>query len=316
MSKYPKLKELPLDQKTTTVVLLESVEERETRGKKAYCSLTISDGETQATAQLWNMTKEDFSVDEKSLMTVTLYPKLYNDARSYEVFYFAAAPAECRLEDFVIHAPYRPEDMYQNILTLLRKGVPDSGCPDLIHLTTQIFEDHKQQILTWSAAKSMHHNFLGGWLYHTFRMIRAAYNLSNIYPVDKELLLAGTALHDIGKLQELETDPLGIADYTVEGTLFGHALLGIQMIDQYAPGYDTEKVMLLKHMLASHHGLLEYGAITHPSIPEAMMLHEIDMIDSRMYQFEDAKKEIEPGTMSGRIFGLDNVPVYRPSFEN
>ncbi len=72
-----------------------------------------------------------------------------------------------------------------------------------------------------------------------------------------------------------------------------------------------ERVMLLKHMIASHHGKLEYGAITVPSIPEAMILHELDMIDSRIYQFEQVRKDLEPGSMSDKIFGLD-TRVYRP----
>ena len=73
--------------------------------------------------------------------------------------------------------------------------------------------------------------------------------------------------------------------------------------------YPTRRI--LKHMIASHHGKLEYGAITVPSIPEAMILHELDMIDSRIYQFEQVRKDLEPGSMSDKIFGLD-TRVYRP----
>ena len=90
-------------------------------------------------------------------------------------------------------------------------------------------------------------------------MVRSAVMLSRVYPVDRELLLAGTALHDIGKLSELETDNLGVADYSVDGNLFGHSLIGCEMVTKAASKniYDEEKVRLLKHMIASHHGTLE-----------------------------------------------------------
>ena len=143
-------------------------------------------------------------------------------------------------------------------------------------------------------------------------MVRSAVMLSRVYPVDRELLLAGTALHDIGKLSELETDNLGVADYSVDGNLFGHSLIGCEMVTKAASKniYDEEKVRLLKHMIASHHGTLEFGAITKPSIPEAMLLHEIDMIDAQMYQYEQTLEKLEPGEMSDRIFGLGGF-VYK-----
>lgn len=79
--------------------------------------------------------------------------------------------------------------------------------------------------------------------------------------------------------------------------------------------YDKEKVRLLKHMLCAHHGNLDWGAITVPVIPEAMMLHEIDMIDSRIYQFEQVMKDLEPGSISDKIFSLGSR-VYKPLEED
>lgn len=314
MTMYKKIKELPENQKTTTVVLLALIEEKETRAGKPYCELTLSDGETQIQAKLWNNAKADVKVEEKSLITAELYPKEYQGALSYELFRYGPAPEDCQITDYVIKAPYKPEDMYQEILNLLRKeiSVSDPEKLDLIDLVKNIYEENKENLLYWSAAKSVHHNCYSGLLYHTFRMVRSAVMLSRVYPVDRELLLAGTALHDIGKLSELETDNLGVADYSVDGNLFGHSLIGCEMVTKAASKniYDEEKVRLLKHMIASHHGTLEFGAITKPSIPEAMLLHEIDMIDAQMYQYEQTLEKLEPGEMSDRIFGLGGF-VYK-----
>ena len=246
MTMYKKIKELPENQKTTTVVLLALIEEKETRAGKPYCELTLSDGETQIQAKLWNNAKADVKVEEKSLITAELYPKEYQGALSYELFRYGPAPEDCQITDYVIKAPYKPEDMYQEILNLLRKeiAVPDPEKLDLIDLVKNIYEENKENLLYWSAAKSVHHNCYSGLLYHTFRMVRSAVMLSRVYPVDRELLLAGTALHDIGKLSELETDNLGVADYSVDGNLFGHSLIGCEMVTKAASKniYDEEKL--------------------------------------------------------------------------
>ena len=129
-----------------------------------------------------------------------------------------------------------------------------------------------------------------------------------------EILICGTALHDIGKLTELNTDEFGSADYSVDGRLFGHAVIGMNMVDEEAKNgpYDPEQVRQIKHMIASHHGSLEFGAITTPATPEAFLLHEIDMIDSRMYIFGKETDKIEPGQMTERVFALENSSIYKP----
>lgn len=315
---YQKIKDLQENQKSATVVLLTSIDEKETKGGKPYCVFALSDGESQIEAKLWNNAKTDVKVEEKTLITAELYPKEYQGALSYELFRYGPAPEDCQITDFVVKAPYKPEDMYNEILSLLRKEVPKSHEEsDLVDLTQHLYEDNKEKLLYWSAAKSVHHNCYGGLLYHTFRMVRSAVMLSRVYKIDKELLLCGTALHDIGKIIELDTDNLGIADYSVDGNLFGHALIGIEMITREAAksSYDEEKIRLLKHMIASHHGELEWGAITKPATPEAALLHEIDMIDSKMYQYEKAIDKLEPGEMSDRIFGLGGF-VYKSKEED
>lgn len=326
---YMKFNELQVNEKSSTVALLTMIEEKETKAGCPYCRLHLSDGETQIEANLWNNTKGDVKVPEKTLVTVQLYPKIYKDCLSYEVYQYGPAPEDCRIEDFVVKAPYASADMFDKILFILRKQVPklDPLQPDLIDLVTDIYNENHDKLLYWSAAKSVHHNCYGGLLYHTYRMLQSGMMLSRVYQVDNELLYAGIALHDIGKLLELETDNLRIADYSVDGTLFGHALLGIEMIqkkvtekevsvtyDASAKAYNKEKINLLKHMLCSHHGNLEWGAITVPAIPEAMLLHEIDMIDSRMYQFESELKKLEEGEMSDKVFGL-GACVYKPQCE-
>lgn len=320
---YLKIKDLPLNEKTTTVVLLTSIEERKTKNGDAYCHLFFTDGDTQIGANLWNTAKSGMKIPEKPLLSVELYPKLYQGALSYEVFRYGPAPEDCKIEDFIPKAPYAPTAMYQEILTLLRKEIPkkDPLMLDLVDLVEFIYMENMKKLLYWSAGENVHHNFFGGLLYHVFRMLRTGVLLSRVYSFDKELLLCGIALHDIGKLDSLETDSLGFAEISVDGNLFGHSLLGVEMITdsfialeeehEYSVRFNREKVRLLKHMLAAHHGQLDDGSITVPAIPEAMLLCEIDRMNSHMRQFEQAYQELSPGEMSARTPGLGTC-VYKP----
>ena len=304
-----KFTELPLDTKTATLALLQSVEEKETKGGKPYCRLTLSDGDSVIEANLWNNAKADLKVEEKTLIAVELYPKIYNEAVGYEVHrYGPYSGDEYKLTDFIIAAPIDVNVMYDEIISLVEKF----DTVGLANLVKEIYEENKAKLLYWSAAKAVHHNCYGGLLYHTLRMLRNGIMVQKVYPsVNLGILLPAIALHDIGKLTELETDELGIAEYSVEGTLFSHMLIGIEMVTTHANGYEPEAIKMLKHCIAAHHGKLEWGAIAVPATPDAMLLHQIDMIDAQMYQYEDAIKNInESGTMSDKVFGL-GTKVYK-----
>ena len=121
---------------------------------------------------------------------------------------------------------------------------------------------------------------------------------------DRELAQIIALLHDIGKLEELDTNTFGAADYTTKGSLLGHAYLGTDLVSFYARTLKTpaDLLMKLQHMILSHHGT--YGATVLPQTPEAELLHHLDMIDSRMYQVEEALANTETGTFSDKIFGL------------
>lgn len=165
----------------------------------------------------------------------------------------------------------------------------------------------------------MHHNFKGGLLYHTYRMVQMSQAAVNVYSsLDPELLLCATALHDIGKLFEMDTDLYGNASQTVSGALEGHLLIGVELVDHAyyddPKAYDKERILLLKHCIASHHGKLEYDAIKIPSIPEAMVLSRIDDLDARMNMFEQEFDTLEEGKVSEKKnFGLE-TRVYHPHY--
>lgn len=155
----------------------------------------------------------------------------------------------------------------------------------------------------------------GGLLHHSWTIVQLARGVCDTYPLlDRELVYAGAILHDIGKLAELETGKLGIASaYTAPGQLLGHISIGVSMISEAGQllGVSDETVLLLEHMLLSHHEKPEFGSPKPPMFPEAEVLSELDLLDSRLYAMFSALDGVQPGAFSERIWSLDNRMLYR-----
>ena len=143
-------------------------------------------------------------------------------------------------------------------------------------------------------------------------VISQIWKMADYSCADKQMLAAGCLIHDIGKLQELTTDLFGCANYTVSGSLFGHTLLGIHMVSRIIQELEIPGEIgdIYLHMIASHHGKTEWGALAEPAFPEAAIIHCLDMIDSRMYTYEKVTQQLETGSLSETIWGL-GTKVYR-----
>ena len=183
-------------------------------------------------------------------------------------------------------------------------------------LVSRILLDNREKLLYWPAAKTNHHAYKGGLLYHVFRMMKTGEALCDIYSVlDRDLLLTGIILHDIEKLSEYESLQNGMVEkYTVQGNLIGHLVMGVNKIEKYAEelGMTTEKKMLVEHMLLSHHGQYEFGSPVLPAFPEAKALHYIDNIDAKLEMMENELQSLGEGQISDkRFFGIDNSYLYR-----
>jgi 3'-5' exoribonuclease len=134
------------------------------------------------------------------------------------------------------------------------------------------------------AAKGMHHVYLGGLLEHSLSVVRLVDAIVPLYPdLNRDLLVVGALLHDLGKVAELSYDRA--FEYTDEGRLIGHISIGVEMLAERiatVPGFPRELAMLLKHLLLSHHGQYEYGSPKRPKTVEATILHYLDDMDSKI----------------------------------
>ncbi|MBE5803177.1 MAG: HD domain-containing protein [Clostridiales bacterium] len=174
--------------------------------------------------------------------------------------------------------------------------------------------------LEWfPAAQRLHHAERSGLLHHTTGMLRTAEHIIEAYPwLNGDLLRAGVILHDLSKIAEMKSDELGnVTDYTRDGLLIGHLVRGVAVLAQAAKnvGVEGEIVVLLEHMIISHHGEAEFGSPRKPMFPEAEVLHWIDLLDARMNEMQGVMERTPAGAFSEKIWSLDRR-LYHPQYEN
>ena len=213
--------------------------------------------------------------------------------------------------DLIKAAPEPSEEMYDYLLEKA-SSIEDE---ELKEVAIILLERNKEQLLFYPAAKMNHHAIFGGLLYHLKRMLMLAEPLCQIYTsLSRDLLITGVIIHDIEKLNEMDSDENGIvSEYTLEGQMLGHLIMGVRTIDRLADeiGLSEEKAIMLEHMIISHHYEPEFGSPRKPLFPEAEALHYLDMIDSKMYDFEDNLAAVIPGGFSDWVRSLDGRRIYK-----
>jgi 3'-5' exoribonuclease len=209
---------------------------------------------------------------------------------------------------------FDPRAMFDELLTMARKRIAD---PALRAIAESMLLDNRDALLVHPAARRNHHAYISGLLEHTLSVARTCVFLADKYadyypdqkpPLNKDLVVAGGILHDIGKLREMEQRPEG-ATHTPEGSLIGHILMGRDMLREAAsakeaPAIEPETLLRLEHVMISHQGKTEWGAPKVPMTPEAMLVHAADDIDAKYAMMLDV---LENDTTPGPVTSKKNV---------
>jgi 3'-5' exoribonuclease len=209
------------------------------------------------------------------------------------------APNEYDVTDFI---PALPEGRINELYEIIQKEVKAIKSEPIAQMLSLFFKDHDFVSLYKHSpsAISHHHNYVGGNLEHTVGVVRLCQNISEMYPkVNKDLLIAGALLHDIGKLKEYRY--AAAIDVTEEGNFVGHIVIGerwvrekIDELRTSGKAFSKELENQLIHLILSHHGRYEWGSPKMPKLVEAIILHQADLMDSQVKNFmqmvEDAKK--------------------------
>ena len=320
---YPLFRDAQLGDKLERPVLITSVADATSRNGDNFVKISMKDGVTEERSNVFNTSVGKLAVmgiKKDTVADVKITIGEYRGRRSVNIEDIRpCADPNITPMDFCKLPPIDMDVMYDEICALLESCADDMGgtCTPLSKLALTILQENRKGYMHSSAAVSMHHNMRGGLLYHSYRMVKAADAICNVYTdLDRELLLCGTALHDIGKIWEYQTTEDGSASFTKSVILFGHLYMGASLIKKYTDGenYNLEKVQLLIHLILSHHGLHEWGAVSCPAIPEAFALHYIDNLDAKIYACEDKFDALHPGELTAdRPFGMPNY-IYKPDY--
>ena len=211
-------------------------------------------------------------------------------------------------------APEAPEKMMREIEDTIDRFRSE----DLKKITREMLRLAGDRLSWFPAAQRLHHAERSGLLHHTTGMLRTAEHIIEAYPFLRgDLLRAGVILHDLSKITEMKSDELGnVTDYTRDGLLIGHLVRGVARLSEAAKnvGVEGELVVLLEHMIISHHGEAEYGSPRMPMFPEAEVLHWIDLLDARMNEMQGIMDRVPAGAFSEKIWSLDRR-MYHPRYE-
>ena len=307
--KSPFIAELEVNKPITASFLVQSKEVREKKSGEPYLSLILGDKSGKMDAKMWDNVVEVLDTfDRDDFVKVKGIVQLHLNRPQFIIHKIRAlADTEVDFADYFPASLRNPDEMW----TELRLMVNVVGNGHLRALLNAILDDPEigRRFRMAPAAKSIHHAFLGGLLEHVLSLCSLCMKTTEHYPiVDRDLMIAGAVLHDIGKIYELSYDR-GF-NYTTEGQLLGHIMIAIRIIGDKmhaVPGFPVQLRNLLEHMVISHHGRLEYGSPKLPQFPEAILLHYLDDMDSKM---ESMRALIDSDRQSGAEF-----TAYNPALE-
>lgn len=296
MSRLPKARQLKPDSEGQGFFLCARKERRLTRAGDPFLTIALQDVTGQVAAKLFSPEFDRYvdGFDAGDFVLVQGRVNVFNNRPELILSAIRRVSAEqdraygFREEDCIPSAPRSADEMWQELQTRI-DAVRDDGVRVLLKRLTA---DHEAQLRTWPAGQTVHHAYRGGLLEHVLTVARVGLELASIYEADRDLVLAGAVLHDIGKLREIEYEHT--ATYSREGNLVGHIGLGLIMVRDAAAGISAlaaERLGEIEHLVASHHGSRELGALVEPRTIEAFILAAVDDLDAKIHQVRQAFAE-------------------------
>jgi len=297
----------------TGFFLVLTKQQRATKQNKPYLNLVLGDKTGQIEGRVWDLTDPRITMDFErgDIVKVRGSVGRFDDRSQVKVEQLRKATAgEADKMDMLPATTHDVAELWMR----LEAAVESIGNADLQRLLKALLADANiaQAYREAPAARGLHHAWLGGLLEHVVSLLGLADRVAAHYPLlDRDLLVTGVILHDIGKIRELEWDS-GF-DYTVEGVLLGHIQIGVELVEKTIAGmadFPDRLRTLVVHMILSHHGKLEFGSPKLPMIPEALVLNFLDDLDAKMQamtsEFERSAREGRaPDELTGKVWALD-----------
>lgn len=317
MAEVKQLRDYQVDERMDIFVLLKEVDPRVTQQGKRYLAVSVADRSMEIRGMKWDATQEEADTLQAGMVIfMTAVRQVYQDKPQLKILEMrptrVGEPQDP--SDFMNAAPMKASEMEEEVSALIFQITNATWQRIVRHLLSK----YHDEFYKYPAAKINHHAFAGGLGFHSLSIARLAQAIVKQYPgVNASLLYAGALLHDLGKVIEL-TGPIA-TQYTTAGNLIGHIVLIDEQIvlaaNELHLDLYSEDMLVLRHTVLAHHGLMEYGSPVRPLIKEANILHQLDELDANMQSFDNALAETEPGEFSQRQWALDNRNVYKPDLK-
>ena len=298
---------------TDGFLMIKSAEKKTTAKGMPYLDIMFSDKTGEISSKLWDYHEEVQGVFEAGdIVKVRGQISPYNGVDQLRIEKIRKALPSDNVDpsQFVPSADIDGETMF-NTLMQIAENLSDDEIKGVV---VSIYTEYKDKLLYWPAAFRLHHAIRCGLLYHTLSIVRLAQAVCKIYPsVNENLLIGGAMLHDVAKIDEFEINDGGtVSGYSLEGNLVGHLAKGAIIIEKTAQklGISNDTKLLLQHMVLSHHGEPEFGAAVKPMFLEAELLSQLDLMDSRIYELEEAIGNVSEGEYTNKMWALDNRKFY------
>lgn len=309
------IKDLRENDEASSYSVVQKKQSRSKRNGEPYLRLVLGDKSGKVEARIWNNVDEvEGQFEEGDFVRYTGRVELYNGSKQVilnkvEKVEKDLISKEMDLGEFFPASRFNLDEMWKDVQKIVQS---ETKRPEVRQLLRKILRTYEEEIKSFPAGVEIHHDYRGGYLEHIHSILQNCIFFANRYPsLDRDLLICGALLHDIGKIRELSgpSNP----SYTTVGRLIGHIVLGRDILLEEArdiPGFPPQLLMLLEHMILSHQGQLEWGSPKRPKIPEALVLHYLDDLDAKLNRFFSI---LEEGSGDGDFTSYDRH-LGRPLF--
>lgn len=292
-------------------LLISSIVKGTTNSGSPYLTLTLQDSSKSIDGKLWDVKPElEKQIEVGKVYEFELDIINYKGNLQAKILRVMPIPQTgIDMNQYVFKSPVSKDELR----SVIQEAVSSINNENIAKIVSACLNYYSNDFYEYPAAAKIHHNFIGGLATHTSGMIKCASALCSIYPaLNRDYLIAGVIIHDLGKIEEYTSAML--AEYTKEGKLLGHISImdaRLLQIGKELNLEDSEELMLLRHMVLSHHGQYEYGSPVRPGTIEAEVLNLIDNIDARINTIDKALADVNEGEFTQKLFALDNRVFYK-----
>lgn len=308
---YPRIniEDLKPKDEISSIYLVKYISLQEAKDKKKYLNIILCDATGEVEGRAWANAEGIFdAIQASDFIKVSGRVNVFQGRMQFIINdYEKIQASDVDPEEYQKKSSMNPDKMYMDLMAIVER-LDDYYIRELLRAILGDTEITRR-LKTWQAGKSIHHAYKSGLLEHILSCATLAENLSAHYNCNKNYVVIGAIIHDICKIYEL-TDGTNV-EYTEEGKLVGHLVKSLELMDRFSykiKNFPYNLKLHLKHIMLSHHGEYEYGSPKIPQTSEAMLVHLIDNMDSKMNAFEAIKKnDKQSGHWSTYVRHLDRI---------